>query len=46
MCLLQLYVSRVARGINAHVFGETDVVQNVIDIYRNFLIHYIVQHLS
>ena len=33
-------------GHNAHVFGETDVVQNVIDLYRNFLIHYTVQHLS
>ena len=33
-------------GHNAHVFGETDFVQNIIDIYRNVLIHDVVQYLS
>ena len=41
-----LLYATYSTGHNAHVFGETDVVQNVIDIYRNFLIHYTVQHLS
>ena len=33
-------------GHNAYVFGETDFVQNIIDIYRNLLIHYVVKYLS
>ena len=38
--------TRVARGITPMFFGETDFVQNIMDIYRNFVIQYVVQYLS